>query len=480
MKVVQKLTVALILGMLLILGANGYFRVRREVGLFRSDRIRDHKVVGLALGAAVAAMWRADGEGAARSMLENVNAREDKLAVRWAPPEDAPTPDVELDHLAPGESITRVIHDASGRGLRRTYVPVMIDSARAGLLELSEPLDAERSYIRTTLADTALTTVLLAAMSALLSAALGTWLVGRPMESLTNKARRVGRGDFEGPLPLLQRDEIGELAREMNAMCERLVDARAQVAAEASARFTALEQLRHADRLMTVGKLASGIAHELGTPLNVIGVRAGMLAAGETAGEDTAGYARVIVEACEQMTRIVRQLLELARPRGPDRAEEDVRVIARRTMNLLETLAAKNGVTLTMRDGSPAAAEVDAGQLQQVFTNVIVNSIQAMSGRGTVEVSVARERVLPPPDHGGGEGFFVCVRVRDEGRGVAPDDLPHLFEPFFTTKDVGQGTGLGLSVAYGIVREHGGWMDVRSELGEGSEFSVYLPAKEPA
>jgi signal transduction histidine kinase len=328
--------------------------------------------------------------------------------------------------------------------------------------------------------DTALTTALLAAMSAVLSGALGTWLVGRPMESLADKARRVGRGDFSGPLRLRQRDEIGELAVEMNAMCERLVEVHGEVAAEASARIAAQEQLRHADRLMTVGKLASGIAHELGTPLNVIGARAGMIVDGETAGEETAAYARVIVEACDQMTRIVRQLLDFARPRGPERAEEDVRGVARRTMALLETLAAKSGVTLALRPGAPVVAEVDAGQLQQVFTNVIVNGIQAMSAPGTVEVSVSRERRAPPPDHGGGEAAYVRVRVRDEGRGVAPGDLPHLFEPFFTTKDIGQGTGLGLSVAHGIVREHGGWMDVQSELGHGTELSVYLPAKEPS
>jgi signal transduction histidine kinase len=300
------------------------------------------------------------------------------------------------------------------------------------------------------------------------------------MATLAEKARRVGRGDFSGPLALGRRDEMGELAAEMNAMCERLVEARAAVAAQAAARIAVLEQLRHADRLMTVGKLASGIAHELGTPLNVVEVRAGMIAAGEASGDEARAYARAVVEASEHMTRIVRQLLDFARPRGPDRAEEDVRRIAARTLELLEALAGKRGVALALRGGPPAVAEVDAGQLQQVLTNLVANAIQAMAGPGEVEVTVERRRASPPAGSGGAEGVHVVVRVRDAGRGIAEEDLPHVFEPFFTTKDVGEGSGLGLSVAYGIVREHGGWMEAESRQGEGSVFSVYLPAKEEA
>jgi signal transduction histidine kinase len=478
MKVVQKLTLALILGMLVVLGGNGYFRVRREVALFQSDRVRDHKLVGLALGAAAAAMWRADGEAAARAMLAQANVREDKIAIRLVDAVDAPDVRAELDRLGPGESATHLVKDERGRPLRRTWVPVAVDSARSGVIELSEALDGERSYVQTTLLDTALTTALLALMCAALSAGLGAWLVGRPMAALADKARRVGRGDFSGPLVLGRRDEMGELGAEMNAMCDRLVEARAAVASQAAARIAVLEQLRHADRLMTVGKLASGIAHELGTPLNVIEVRAGMIADGEASGDEARAYARVVVEACEQMTRIVRQLLDFARPRGPDRAEEDVRGIAERTIKLLAALSGKSGVTLALRDGPPAVAEVDAGQVQQVLTNLVANAIQAMTGPGEVEVSVSREHAAPPAGAGGASGEHVVVRVRDAGRGIPPEDLPHVFEPFFTTKDVGQGTGLGLSVAWGIVREHGGFMEAESTPGEGSVFSVYLPAKE--
>jgi two-component system NtrC family sensor kinase len=458
-KLVQKLTLSLVLGISVVLAANAGLRVRREVALFQSDRVRDHRLVGLALGAAFAAVWRAEGEAHARAMLDQANAREDKIGVRF----------VGADPGLPGDP-----------GVRQTYVAMPGVGAPAGGLLISESLASERSYVRATVVDTILTSALLAALSAALSAALGAWLVGRPVQSLRDKARRVGRGDFAGPLHLRQRDELADLATEMNAMCERLVEAHERSASAVAARIATLEQLRHADRLMTVGKLASGIAHELGTPLNVVSARAGMIADGETTAAESVAYARIIGQACEQMTRIIRQLLDFARPRGPERAPEDVRRIVERTLALLEPIAAKKSVSVSLRAGAaPAIAELDAGQVQQVVTNLVVNAVQALEARGEVVVTVTGEHATPPPDQltPGAPVDCVCVRVRDDGPGIAPEHLAHVFEPFFTTKDVGQGTGLGLSVAYGIVHEHRGWMDVKSTPGEGTEFAVYLPVK---
>ena len=121
--------------------------------------------------------------------------------------------------------------------------------------------------------------------------------------------------------------------------------------------------------------------------------------------------------------------------------------------------------------------EVDAGQLQQALTNLIVNGMQAMKQGGVLRVRLGRERALPPADLGGPEAEWVRLDVRDEGEGIAPEVLPHVFEPFFTTKDVGEGTGLGLSVSYGLIRDHGGWISVSSEPGRGSCFSIFLPGE---
>jgi signal transduction histidine kinase len=110
-----------------------------------------------------------------------------------------------------------------------------------------------------------------------------------------------------------------------------------------------------------------------------------------------------------------------------------------------------------------------------VLTNLVVNGIQSMPRGGTVTIDVARARQRPPEHVGGHEAEWIRVQVRDRGTGIAAEALPHIFDPFFTTKGVGEGTGLGLSVAFGIVRENGGWIQVESELGKGSCFLVFLP-----
>ena len=123
--------------------------------------------------------------------------------------------------------------------------------------------------------------------------------------------------------------------------------------------------------------------------------------------------------------------------------------------------------------------QLDDGGLDQAVTNLVVNAIHAMSQPGRVTLSVEMKRVTPPADLGGGPGDYLRLAVNDQGSGIAPDVLPHIFEPFFTTKDVGEGTGLGLSVSYGIVRDHGGWITVDSAPGRGSTFSIYLPPPPP-
>jgi signal transduction histidine kinase len=120
-------------------------------------------------------------------------------------------------------------------------------------------------------------------------------------------------------------------------------------------------------------------------------------------------------------------------------------------------------------------AQVDAGQIEQVITNLVMNAVQAMPGGGQVVTAVGPCHAKPPAGHAGGAGEYLCLSVTDEGTGIVEEHRQHVFEPFFTTKDVGEGTGLGLAIVYGIIAEHGGWIDVTSELGKGSCFSVYLP-----
>jgi signal transduction histidine kinase len=211
-----------------------------------------------------------------------------------------------------------------------------------------------------------------------------------------------------------------------------------------------------------------------------------MIAAGETSGDEARQYASIIVGSTQTMTRIIRQLLDFARRRGPRKEQRDVGQIAAHALDLLRPLADRQRIALQLdASGGPYEASVDAAQIEQALTNLVVNAVQATPAGGPpVRVAVRRERAAPPADRGddgGGEGrhdaVWTVLRVRDGGAGIAGADLAHVFEPFFTTKDVGSGTGLGLSVAYGIARDHGGWIDAASEPGQGSTFALFLPGE---
>jgi len=316
----------------------------------------------------------------------------------------------------------------------------------------------------------------MAMLSGILATVLGVRLIGKPLRQLTEKTRRIAAGDLHGPVHLRRGDELGELADSLNAMCEQLAESREIIQQEAAARIAAMEQLRHADRLKTVGRLASGIAHELGTPLNVVSGRAELIASGKLVGNEITGSAAAIKAEAEKMTGIIRQLLDFARANSPHKAPADLWQVVSQTVGLLRALAEKRKARLCFVPGSdPAVAEVDAAQIQQVLTNLIVNAIQAMPEGGEVNIHVRRQAARDPGSREDRQEAYFAIEVRDQGVGIAAENIQHLFEPFFTTKGVGEGTGLGLSIAYGIVQEHGGWIDVTSRPDEGSCFTVFLP-----
>jgi two-component system, NtrC family, sensor kinase len=460
MRIVPKLSLALFAGTCAILVVNGIFRVRRDVAFFQSDRVRDHEAMGRAVTAAVTSVWRSEGRAKALETIASLNRAQTNIVIRWR--------DGDGSSAGPaGEPITTLVQGEDGRDWH-TYIPIELDGMRPGGIEMVEHASGEERFAHSTLVDTVASAIAIACLSAILSFALGQWFVGAPVNQLARKARRVGRGDFGGPVVLDQRDELADLAREMNAMSDSLA--------------TTLEQLRHADRLATVGKLASGIAHELGTPLNVVQARASMIAGGETSPEETKDSARVVVGATERMTKIIRQLLQFARRKTVKKEPVDVAQLCSDALDLLTPLASKRSVKLEMkRVVRDATISVDSNELQQVVTNLVVNAIQAMAKPGTVELVVRDEIASPPADLPGDHAAraCLCVEVRDSGIGIATEHLQHVFEPFFTTKDVGDGTGLGLAVSYGIIREHEGWITVESKVNHGTTFRVFLPRAEP-
>jgi two-component system NtrC family sensor kinase len=483
MKLTLKLMSVIVAGIIALTALDVYLTVRREIRLFDTDMKRDALVLGRSVRDLLEHIWRVGGQEGALALIERVNAEGHIIRMRWVwldgQADELHRPHIPLSLLSPvvrGEELSIKRSGSDDAGYLYSYVPVSTVTGRKGALELSESLSELSQYTGSTVKRAVVLTGGIVLFGGLSAVGFGILFVGRPLRLLSEKAGRVGLGDFTGPLHIPGRDELSELAGTINTMCDQVVESQKRIRAETGARIAALEQLRHADRLKTVGRLASGIAHELGTPLNVVGGRASMIAAGRLSPDELVENARIIKAQSDRMARIIRQLLDFARSRPPCRERADIRNIATQTLSLLATLARKRNVSLTMTSSdAPVWATVDAAQIQQVLTNLVMNALHAMTQAGKVTVSIQCERARPPGERGRADGDYVCVRVEDEGEGISKESMQHIFEPFFTTKDVGEGTGLGLSIAYGIIREHGGWIDVKSELGEGSSFSVFLP-----
>jgi two-component system NtrC family sensor kinase len=485
MKLARKMVFGLLIGIIGVLLISAWLRVYREVELFDSDMERDDLLVGRAIATGVLRTWRAEGEHAGLEFVRAFSSGKHHVQVRWVwlegPPEPDTAPLLPASQLEPVQQGHELGYRSRALGAQLTYVPLTTPSGRRGALELNESLEAERDYVRRSIWNAALTTAALMAVVTVLASIFGNYFVGRPVHQLVEKVRRIGTGDLDTPLTLRRNDELAELAAAINQMCEALYAANESARRETAARIAAVEQLRHADRLTTVGKLASGIAHELGTPLNIVAGRGYMIAAREATGEEIYENARIIIQQTERMTQIIRQLLDFARPRPVEKTQTDLHAIATQTARLLRPMADKAGVQIMVEGpDEPAQAVADPGQMQQVLTNLVVNSLHASGNGGTVRLGCRREMLTPPANPGGPNGPFLRVYVADTGHGMDAETQARMFDPFFTTKDVGTGTGLGLSIAYGIVRDHGGWIDVKSAPGAGTTISIHLPLEAAA
>jgi signal transduction histidine kinase len=317
-------------------------------------------------------------------------------------------------------------------------------------------------------------------------------IVVRPLRRLLEGIDAVGKGDLSRVILAERDDEIGTLAGRFNAMTGSLREAREEAERAASARLGLEARLRQSEKLATIGQMAAEIAHEVGTPLNVIGGRARTMArkaekavdksaetpdapAGLDAGE-VVKNATIIGDEVSRITKIIRQVLDFSRPRGPTVTRVRLGAVVAEALEFLREPIRRQGIAVDLRT-TPAAPEVpgDPDQIQQVCLNLVMNAIHAMPNGGTLRVAteqVVRRKEgldLAPPAE------YAVLVITDSGSGIPPADREKIFEPFFTTKDEGQGTGLGLAVSHGIVKDHDGWIEVDSPAAGGAEFRVYLP-----
>ncbi len=224
------------------------------------------------------------------------------------------------------------------------------------------------------------------------------------------------------------------------------------------------EQLRRTERVAELGTLASGMAHEIGTPMNVILGRAEYLM-DRVRDEPIKKGLQTIIAQVERITKVMNQLLAFARRKPPERGPLQLKDIVENGLELFQERLEKSRVTVeSVLDDDCPNVLADGDQMSQVFINLVMNALHAMPDGGTLRVGLAQDQDI------------VQLTVADSGHGIPPEALPKIFEPFFTTKEFGKGTGLGLTVVKGIIEEHQGTITVDSEEGKGTRFTIVLPA----
>ncbi len=484
MRLTTKITFAVLLGVTLIFSAYSYLSIQRERAQLKKNLSRESRHIGESLRVFMVELWKQRGEKEAILFLQKANKAYKQTLVRWVWIEDNPAPEYrprvpieQLEALHDEETVALLAGSPDGRDYLLTYLPLVTDDGRLGAIELTEPMDELHDYVKESLRRSALVVGALIVSGVLFMGVLGSIWVDRPMRKLKAQAERIGTGDFSTSVNLPGSGEISELSETIEKMRSQLAEAREAEQIANAERIEALEKLRHSERLATLGQLSAGIAHELGTPLNVISGRAKLISRPGMESEDISRSARIIGEQAERMTQIIRQLLSFARREKPRKQPIDLNTVLRGLQPLLDPTAHKQGITLSIREADhPLPTYADPGQLQQVLLNLTLNAIQAMPEGGDIEISSAVAAEVTPPERVREVApRWVKLEVRDQGVGIDEEKLQKIFDPFFTTKEVGEGTGLGLSIAYGIVEEHGGWIDVESSPGEGSTFRIYLP-----
>jgi signal transduction histidine kinase len=320
--------------------------------------------------------------------------------------------------------------------------------------------------------------VLAGAIVLLLTAVIGGVVtritVGRPVRAIVQGATRVASGELDAHVPETGAEELARLARAFNAMTSSLHDARARGQRDELERAAIERKLQHAQALAAVGQVAASIAHEIGSPLNVILGRAQRAADQPGCPAELRGELETIAGQSERISRVVARLLAVARPPQATGRRSNLVQVIQETLAFLGPECKQRGVRARFDAGGAAPhVALDGDQMFQIVFNLCLNAIQSQSGGGDLLV-----RLVTPGKRGEG-ARGVAFEVADSGPGVPPSFREHIFEPFFTSKGAQGGTGLGLAIVAGILREAGGSIELLATEGGGARFRVTLPAAGP-
>lgn len=353
----------------------------------------------------------------------------------------------------------------------RCYAAIVEDGKVVGAARLTLSLSAEQERLKGS------RRLFLAyfVLDFLLLLVFGSYLLSRavvlPIRRLLTATRRIAAGDLGGTVQVPGSTEVAELSDAFNSMVVALREKRSEVEEKVASLKKANQEITEAraeairsEKMASVGLLAAGMAHEIGTPLAAIMGYGALLSEELACCPEHADYLRRIEAESRRIDRIVRGLLDYARPRAEAREQVDLKMLMEQTLELLGNQGALKllNCSVLTEPGLPTV-HADPHQLEQLLINLVMNARDAMPKGGELQLK------------GSCEGNDVLIEVIDNGEGMPPEHLPLVFDPFFTTKEPGQGTGLGLAIAARIAECCGGRITAQSVLGKGSRFVLRMP-----
>lgn len=357
------------------------------------------------------------------------------------------------------------------------YEPIKnIDNKIIGILYVGM---LERPYIDTT-EQVMLTFTVMASLCVVLLLVIlyfSTTRIINPLQKMVVATQEIAKGDLSHKVEVNSKDEIGYLAESFNQMTEDLKSANQKLiewgktlekkVEERTKELTKMQaHLFQSEKLASLGKLSAGIAHEINNPLGGVLIYSHLLL--EDTDKSSPHYENLkkIVKETSRCKDIVKGLLEFARPKDPEMSLIDINKLVDKSLSIMEGQALFQNIRVEKRYSSDLSKIVaDSGQLQQVFMNIILNAAESMDGNGSLILFTSLDE----------DSKNISIKFTDTGQGIKEEDKKRLFEPFFSTKEVGKGTGLGLAISYSIIQKHNGTIEVASQVGKGSTFTVKLP-----
>jgi signal transduction histidine kinase len=489
-----RLVILLMLALLAITGVYDYLRLVRERQRLFEQTQEDERIFAETLALAVSRNIRWGRTSAdLKELLDDILARPGLVGVAIydptakvvaqtvAPGAQPPAPDEVVREVLKTKEAASATVMAGSSPVSRYIQPFRWSGGRTAAIEVRQTLDEMERAFRREIRERVISRLIVLAAFVLSVMALTRWSIARPIRALIHGARAVGKGDLDQRIIVARRDEIGQLAEEFNRMATNLQAARQEVLRQAEDRLRLEQEAQQAQKMAAVGMLAAEVAHEIGTPLNIISGRAEALARTFSSDHARRRQVDVIVAQADRITHSIRALLDYARPRQPALREVDLVPLLARVADLVNGRCVARGVHIQL-DIPPALPRVmgDEEHLQQLFLNLLMNAVDASPRGETIRILTGPDPTLPQEGRaavtrGRIEGPALAVHILDRGKGIPADRLESIFQPFFSTKERGQGTGLGLPIVEEIIRAHRGEVEILSIPGAGTEVVARLP-----